>query len=58
MEYIDWINTEIKATGCKADCLDVNSDDLPGVVEKQLTFSKVNQSWDSLCSCGQNRTDF
>lgn len=55
VDYISWMDSEIQSTKCDRACLDVPPASLGGVVKKQLTFAKITQSWENLCSCGQNR---
>lgn len=53
--YISWIDSEIQSTKCDRTCLDISQGSLGDIVKKQLTFAKITQCWQNLCSCGQNR---
>ena len=55
--YVKWIENEANASmSDMATMLDVEDSKLASVVAGQMTWAKINQSWDNICSCGQNRT--
>lgn len=52
--YQAWIESEISASPLAS--LDVDPAKLGDTILKQLTFVRICEDWDNLCSCGEKKT--